>query len=75
VNRTRIVGVVAVTLWMGVMGRPEDDAVSYDERHTQDGEEEEIRSGPAFSGDVRVRAREVLPTGSTFQAAPTGTTT
>lgn len=69
-NRTRIVGVVAVTLWMGVMGRPEDDAVSYDERHTQDGDEEEIRSGPAFSGDVRVRAREVLPTGSTFEAAP-----
>jgi hypothetical protein len=55
---------------MGVIGRTEDDAVSYDERQTQDGEDTEIPSGLGFSGDVRVRVREVLPTGSTFEAAP-----
>lgn len=53
-----------------MFGRTEDDAVSYNERQTQDGEDAEVPSGPAFSGDVRVRAREVLPTGSTFEAAP-----
>ncbi|MBK8575669.1 MAG: hypothetical protein IPN90_08330 [Elusimicrobia bacterium] len=51
-------------------GRGEDDAVSYDERQTSDGEDAEGGAGPAFSGDVRVRAREVLPKGSTYQAAP-----
>lgn len=69
-NRLRRAGAVVLLLWTGGVGRAEDDAVSYDERRTQDGDDAEIPSGLAFSGDVRVRAREVRPTGSTFDAAP-----
>ena len=63
-------GLTALLLLGGVAGRAEEDAVSYDERQTLDGEDADLKSGPVFSGDVRVRGREVLPTGSTYEAAP-----
>lgn len=68
-KRSRV-GVVAFFFLLTVAGHAEDDAVSYSERRTSDGEDAELGARPSFSGDVRVRAREVLPAGSTFQAAP-----
>lgn len=69
-TRSQTVGLAFCLLFVVVAGRTEEDTVSYDERQTLDGEDAEIKSGPVFSGDVRFRAREVLPTGSTYEAAP-----
>ncbi|MBL0059725.1 MAG: hypothetical protein IPP35_11625 [Elusimicrobia bacterium] len=44
--------------------------MSHLERRTEDGEDPETAPGLGFSGEVRVRAREVLPPGSTYDAAP-----
>lgn len=46
----------------------EDDAISFDERRTEDGDVPDER--PRVFGEVVVRAREVLPPGSTYQSAP-----
>jgi hypothetical protein len=64
------VGSIVFLCGFSLIGRAEEDAVSYDERQTLDGEDADLKSGPVFSGDVRVRGREVLPEGSTYQAAP-----
>lgn len=69
-NRARWVIVLSLFLWSGRTGYSEEDTISYDQRQTQDGEDAEIPSAPSFSGDARVRAREVLPPGSTYEAAP-----
>ncbi|HNC75545.1 MAG TPA: hypothetical protein PK362_11760 [Elusimicrobiota bacterium] len=61
---------VLFVMGIGVLAVAEEDTVSYDERQTVDGEDADLAPGPEFSGDVRVRAREVLPPGSTYEAAP-----
>ncbi|MBP9128516.1 MAG: hypothetical protein KBG07_07095 [Elusimicrobia bacterium] len=53
------------------MALGEDDAVSYSERLTPDGEEADRDVPSGFHGDLRLRMREVRPPGSTYQSAPT----
>jgi len=48
----------------------EDDAVSYDERLTEEGDEADRAEAADFAGDFRFRIREVQPPGATFQDAP-----
>ncbi|MBL8023721.1 MAG: hypothetical protein JNK54_05495 [Elusimicrobia bacterium] len=69
-NRWRLF-IVILLVWGGTReGRVEEDVVSYDERLTRDGEDPESQTPLLFSGDVRLRVREVLPKGSTYHSAP-----
>jgi hypothetical protein len=69
-NRFRWVGSIVFLCGFSFIGRAEEDTVSYEERLTYDGEDPESEESLDFSGDIRVRAREVLPEGATYQAAP-----
>lgn len=66
----RAVAVGLLCLWAGGPAIAEDDAVSYSERLTPDGDEPEQAAPIGFHGDLRTRAREVRPPGSTYQSAP-----
>lgn len=48
----------------------EDDAVSFSERLTPDGDDEDRTDSSGFHGELRLRAREIRPPGSTYQSAP-----
>lgn len=55
---------------MAVQARAMEDAVSVDERRLEDGDDLDLPRDPGFSGDARLRLREVRPPGSTYSAAP-----
>jgi hypothetical protein len=66
----RAVAVGLLCLWGGEPAIAEDDAVSYSERLTPDGDEPDQAAPIGFHGDIRTRAREVRSPGSTYQSAP-----
>lgn len=64
----------AVLAWLttAAMTSPgaEEDAVAVDERRLEDGDDGENPEFPAWSGDWRIRTREVYPPGDTYRNAP-----